>query len=106
MASWVKGQSDNPAGRPRGSRDRLTEKVYKDIVDHWAEHGISAIEKLYETRPDLYVAAVVRLIPMTHQVAVEHRRSAVEFSTQELPDMRAKEHEPAIEHQPEAPEKP
>jgi len=71
-------------------------------VDHWAEHGLEAIERLYVDRPDLYVSAVVRLIPVHHQVAVDHRRSAIEYSTEELLDMRAKANElEVIEHQPQ-----
>ena len=66
MPKWVKGQSENPAGCPRGSRDRLTEGVYRDLVNHWATHGLEAIGRLYADRPDLYVSAVVRLIPV-HQ---------------------------------------
>ena len=97
MAQWVKGQSGNPRGRPKGARDQLTESVYRDLVGHWAEHGLEAIEKLFRDRPDLYVSAVVRLIPVQHQVAVADHRSAIEFSTEELLGMVRGE---VIEHQP------
>jgi len=85
MAKWVKGQSGNPKGRPRGSRHLLTEAVFKEFAAHWREHGVDAINTLYETRPDLYVQAASRLIPQNIQVeATDARRSAIEFDTSEL----------------------
>ena len=85
MAKWVKGQSGNPAGRPKGSRDKLTEAVFSEFAAHWKEHGIEAIGKVFETRPDLYVQAAIRLIPQNIQVeATDARRSAIEYDTSEL----------------------
>jgi len=85
MAKWVKGQSGNPAGRPKGSRHVLTEAVFKEFAAHWREHGVEAIDTLFQTRPDLYVQAAIRLIPQNIEVeAVEVRRSAVQYDTSEL----------------------
>jgi len=58
---------------------------------------MEAIERLYKERPDLYVSAVVRLIPVQHQLEVADHRSAIEYSTQELLGMVNGE---VIEHQP------
>jgi hypothetical protein len=33
------GQSGNPAGRPKGSRNKLAEGFVAALYDDWSEHG-------------------------------------------------------------------
>ena len=57
------GQSGNPAGRPPGSRNKLSEAYLKALADDFAEHGVDTIERLREDRPDIYVGAIGKLMP-------------------------------------------
>jgi hypothetical protein len=55
------GQSGNPAGRPRGARNKLTEDFFKVLADDFAKHGKAALEAMRIDKPSEYVRAVVAL---------------------------------------------
>ena len=38
------GQSGNPNGRPKGSRNKLSEEFLADMFADWQEHGPDAIK--------------------------------------------------------------
>lgn len=39
------GQSGNPAGRPRGSRNRLADAFVSDLALAWQQRGVAALEE-------------------------------------------------------------
>lgn len=57
------GQSGNPNGRTKGSRNKLGEAFLKALSDDFDEHGASAIQKTRETKPEVYVKVVASLLP-------------------------------------------
>jgi hypothetical protein len=57
------GQSGNPAGRPEGSRNRLSEQILADFCEIWEKHGIEALRKLAVDDPAAFVRAAVALVP-------------------------------------------
>src|SRR5258707_1495250 len=57
------GQSGNPTGRPKGSRNRLSERFIADFCEVWEEHGIAALRTLVTSDPASLVRAAVSLIP-------------------------------------------
>ena len=57
-------------GRPRGSRNKLGEKMIEDMLADWEKHGIKAIEKMREERPHEYVRAFVSILPK--EIKIEH----------------------------------
>ena len=65
---WKPGQSGNPAGRPKGSRNKLSEEFVAEVYADWCEHGAAAIQTMRETRPDVYVVA--SLLPRQVQAEV------------------------------------
>ena len=67
---WKPGESGNPAGRPKGSRNKLSEEFVAEVYADWCEHGAAAIKTVRETRPDVYVKVVASLLPRQVQAEV------------------------------------
>lgn len=65
-----KGQSGNPAGRPRGSRSRLSEAFLESLHATWKERGREIIDRAIEQNPAAVFAAIARLIPKDFQVTI------------------------------------
>jgi hypothetical protein len=61
-------QPGNP-GRPVGVRTRLTNSVYKNVLDDWEQHGPAVIKIVRVERPDLYFQVVCKLLPKEFLVA-------------------------------------
>lgn len=57
------GQSGNPAGRPKGSRNRLSENFLAALADDFDQHGIAAIKTVREEDPAKYLTVVAQLVP-------------------------------------------
>ncbi|MEM7209571.1 MAG: DUF5681 domain-containing protein [Pseudomonadota bacterium] len=57
------GQSGNPAGRPKGSRNKFSQKFIDTLAADFEDNGAHVIEKLRYENPAAYVQACVRLVP-------------------------------------------
>jgi hypothetical protein len=60
---WKPGESGNPAGRPKGSRNKLSEEFVAEVYADWCEHGAAALQTVRENRPEVYVKVVASLLP-------------------------------------------
>ena len=60
---WKPGQSGNPAGRPKGSRHKLSEDYFKALAEDFENHGKDAIAKMREDRPGDYIRVIASLVP-------------------------------------------
>jgi Family of unknown function (DUF5681) len=60
---WGPGQSGNPAGRPRGSRNKLAEAFVADCHQAWIEHGPEAIQRVLKDDPATFLKIVAGLLP-------------------------------------------
>ena len=63
------GQSGNPKGRKKGSKNKLTKAYLTDIYEDYAEHGKGVIKRLREKDPGLYLRLVAQLIPKNLDVS-------------------------------------
>lgn len=57
------GQSGNPAGRPKGSRSKLSEAFLRALADDFEANGVETVAELRISDPDKYIATIGRLMP-------------------------------------------
>src|SRR6516165_7137368 len=79
---WLPGQSGNPAGRLRGSRNKLSEAVICALLRDFSKHGEKAIAKVRRDQPGVYLKVIHTLLPREHKV--EYRNRVKELSDEQL----------------------
>lgn len=57
------GQSGNPAGRKKGSRNALGQAFIDALHEDFKAHGVAAITTVRETRPHEYLKVVASILP-------------------------------------------
>lgn len=57
------GQSGNPAGKPKGSRNKLGEAFIEALHDSFIQHGAATIERVRQEDPTAYVKVCAGLLP-------------------------------------------
>lgn len=83
---WKPGMSGNPAGRPVGVRNKLSELFLINVANHFAKHGTEALDRCFQENPTGYLTIISRIMPRQIEAAVE---VADRFNTQDLlPDQR------------------
>src|SRR5262245_5247998 len=62
------GQSGNPAGRPKGARNKVTENLLEALASDFEAHGKEVIEKVRAERPHEYLKIVASLVPKQMEI--------------------------------------
>jgi Family of unknown function (DUF5681) len=60
---FIQGNSGNPLGRPRGSRNKLGEAFLMDLHDEWLRSGASALKRVAKDDPVQFVKVVASILP-------------------------------------------
>lgn len=50
-------------GRPKGARNKLGEDFLKALQEDFATHGVTAVQKVREEKPDQYLKVIASLMP-------------------------------------------
>ena len=80
-----RGVRKNPAGRLRGSRNKLSEEVICALLRDFRKHGEKAIARVRRDQPGVYLRCLTLLIPREHKV--EHSNLLKELTDEQLEAM-------------------
>lgn len=64
------GQSGNPAGRPKGSRNKLAETFIADMYEAWQTSGTDVLTRVMKDEPAAFLRSMVALMPKEMDVNV------------------------------------
>lgn len=73
LTPFAPGQSGNPAGRPKGARNKLGEAFIQALHDSFNEHGPSTIEAVRVEKPDQYLKVIASLLPKEHRLSINEQ---------------------------------
>ena len=79
---WQPGQSGNPAGRLRGSRNALSEEVICALLRDFRQHGQKAVARVRRTQPAAYLKILALLVP--REMKVEHSGGVKAMTDEQL----------------------
>ena len=69
LKPWEPGQSGNPAGRPKGSRNKLGEAFIAALAKDFGKHGVEALEAMRAAKPNEYIRVIASLLPKEFNIA-------------------------------------
>lgn len=61
--TFVKGQSGNPAGKPPGAKNKISEKFISALTADFEQHGETVIAQVRTDKPEQYLKIVADLVP-------------------------------------------
>ena len=78
------GEVRNPAGRPKGSRNKLSDAFLQALADDFEAHGKGVVEKVRTERPQDYLKIVASVMPKRMEVEDVGPLRAADLSDDEL----------------------
>ena len=66
------GQVANPKGRPKGSKNKLSDSFLRALAENFEKHGKEAIEQVCKNSPGEYLRIIAGLMPKELMLEVNH----------------------------------
>jgi len=76
------GKSGNPKGRPKGSRNKLSEGFLTELCADFDEHGAEVLATVREKDPSAYLRVAASLLPK--QTEIEFKGDLEHLSDEQL----------------------
>jgi hypothetical protein len=91
--SFQAGNNANPAGRPKGSRNKFSEMFVQDFIEFWSENGATAFQKALNDDPCGLVKVAASIIPKDFNLNLTNEadldKLLDKFSIDQLRDLAA-----------------
>lgn len=80
LKPWKPGESGNPAGRPKGARNKFAQDFVQAFAEHWAVHGVKSLDHLAENDQATYCRIAVGILPKVVEMDDETKEAIQSLS--------------------------